>query len=86
MEHTSESMLAVVTTLMHLCRMEEDPPTPFKKLALCVGPLASLVADDEVRVRNCASYALLSLAYGHGTTLLTVLTPAFLQAVAELPV
>lgn len=85
MEHTGECLLVVVTTLRHLCRLE-DPPTPFNKLALCLGPLATLLADDDERVRNCASWALLSVAYAHGTTLLTVLGPAYLEAMSKLPV
>lgn len=85
MAHTSGCLLLIVTILRHLCHIEE-PPTPFNKLALCVGPLASLLADDNVRVRNGASWALLAVAYAHGNALLTVLTPAFVHAMSKLPV
>lgn len=77
-------MQTVVLTLRHLCRPNPSP-APIHKLTPCLGPLAALTTHSDEEVSKYACYALVDAGLAHGTSLLTVLSPAFVQNIDQLP-
>lgn len=76
-------MQTAVLTLRHLCR-HNPSPAPLQKLTPCLGPLAALTTHSDEEVSKYACYGLLDAGLAHGTSLLSVLSPAFIQNIDQL--
>lgn len=77
-------MQTAVLTLRHLCR-HVPSPAPFEKLTPFLGPLAALTTHTDEEVSKYACYGLVDVGLAHGTSLLTVLSPAFIENIDQLP-
>lgn len=73
----------IALTLRNLCRVEPSP-APFNKLAPCLGALSNLATHDDDEVSKYACMALVDVGREHGTSLLTELSPSFIQNIDTL--
>ncbi|KAK3891684.1 hypothetical protein Pcinc_004435 [Petrolisthes cinctipes] len=84
LEGTVECVQTAALTLRNLCRVEPSS-VPFKQLAPCLSTLAALTTHRDTDVRLYACRGLLSAGSTYGSSLLTALTPAFINTIDQLP-